>query len=104
MLTLVLIPTMLALPYNIASSASTTGRGMVWLFNLPANTIGGFIAREKARRAAAAKRQAEAQRQAELAAEQAPQEKLPDAEVVNLSEKRSKVAEPPVDRLPEAAE
>jgi multidrug efflux pump len=101
LLTLVMIPTMLALPYNIASSASITGKGLVWVFHWPANTIGGFIAREKQRRAAEAKRVAEMQREAEMAAVEPP-----EAEVVNLAEKRTKAIRkiPPEESQSEAAE
>ena len=37
-LTLVMIPTMLALPTNIASTARATGNSFVWLFNSPLKT------------------------------------------------------------------
>ena len=46
-LTLVLIPTMLAMPYNIVSAAGVTGRGFSYLFNAPMRTV-QYINRQRA--------------------------------------------------------
>ena len=118
-----MIPTMLALPTNIASTARATGNSFVWLFNSPLKTwqyIGNqraSLADEKAARieaeAVRVTKPAEIIAEVEIAVEDIPasiepvNDDEPEPKVVKLVEKskaRNKKASPKKPPLAEAAE
>ncbi len=122
LLTLVLIPTMLALPYNMVTAASMTRQGFLWMLKAPFSILYGFVERERARREQEAQTmpavsEPEIARAVEPAAEKPVANRKTGAKkqgpkktagkVVSLKKKhktQAKKPKPPEAPLPEAAE
>ncbi len=130
LLTLILVPTMLALPYNMVSALFVTRSSFVWAAHAPGIIVRRFVERERNRRAAFAEAaaeearlaeaqaaaeaveiaEAEAQEQSDAAVETLVQEPATDnvtplvkkSEKPKKSKKRQKTPSP--QSLPEAAE